>query len=117
VSIHDRSLKSLRALKANTAPNMADIVVRSEATADIAAIYAHGAEQFGIETANSYHTGLQTAIERLAEFPQSGPIYPGLHPPIRFLTYRHHHVYYDYDGATVWIIRILHYAQDVGRVF
>jgi toxin ParE1/3/4 len=95
---------------------MAEIVVRPAATADIAAIYALSAEQFGIETADRYHDGLLAAIERLADFPQSGPIYPGLRPPVRFLTYRQHHVFYDYDGTTIWTIRVLHHAQDVGRV-
>jgi plasmid stabilization system protein ParE len=62
-------------------------------------------------------TALQAAVERLAEHPLSGPVSPGLRPPIRFLTYRRHHILYDFDGTTVWIVRILHHAMDVRRQF
>jgi toxin ParE1/3/4 len=95
---------------------MADIVVRPAASADIADIYVFSLERFGIETADQYHDGLQAAIMRLAEYPESGPIYPKLRPPIRFHTYKRHHIFYEYDGATIWIIRILHHALDAGRL-
>jgi toxin ParE1/3/4 len=92
---------------------MAEIVVRPAASADIAGLYAFGVQQFGMDTADDYHAGLEAAIARLAEFPESGPLYPGLRPPIRFLTYRRHHIFYDYDGANVWIVRVLHHAMYV----
>jgi toxin ParE1/3/4 len=92
---------------------MAEIVVSPAASADIAEIYASSVEQFGLETADAHHAGMQAAIGRLSDFPELGPIYPGLRPPIRFLTYRRHHILYDYNGDTVWIVRILHHARDV----
>jgi plasmid stabilization system protein ParE len=95
---------------------MADVVVRPEASADIAGIYAQGANEFEIEVADRYHVGLQATIERLAAFPQSGPVYPGIRPAVRYLSYRRHHIFYDFDGTTVWVIRILHHAQDAGRL-
>lgn len=95
---------------------MAEIAFRPEASADLADVYALSVEQFGRPTADSYHDGLQAAAERLAEFPESGPFYPGLRPPVRLLTYRRHHILYDYDGETVWIVRILHHARDVRRL-
>jgi toxin ParE1/3/4 len=95
---------------------MAEIIVRSEATADIAGVYAHSIEQFGLPIADRYHDGLQEAVERLARFPQSGPVYPGIRPAIRYLAYRSHYIFYDFDGTTVWVVRILHHAQDAGRL-
>jgi toxin ParE1/3/4 len=95
---------------------MAELVVRAEATADIAGIYAQGADEYGTDVADRYLAGLQTAIERLATFPQSGPIYPGIRPAIRYLAYRRHHIFYDFDGSAVWIVRVLHHAQDAGRL-
>lgn len=92
---------------------MADIIVRPAASADIADIYAFSIEQFGLETADAYHDALQAAITRLADFPETGAVYPGLRPPIRFLACRRHHIMYDYDGQTVWIVRIIHQARDV----
>lgn len=96
---------------------MAEVITRAETRADLLDIYAQGITQFGLDVADSYIDGIDTAMTRLADHPEIGPIYPGLRPLMRFLTYRSHHILYDYDGATVWIARILHHAMDVrGRV-
>lgn len=96
---------------------MTDVAFSPQASADLLAAYAFGVETFGSESALDYHRGLQAAIDRLSTFPQIGPVYHGLRPPIRFLTYRRHHILYDFDGTRVWIIRILHHAQDVRSLF
>ena len=95
---------------------MADVIIRPEASADIANIYAYSIEKFGVDVAREYHAGLQSAIMRLNSLPEIGAIYPGLRPSVRFLTYRRHHILYDYDGATVWIARIVHHARDVRQL-
>ncbi len=69
--------------------------------------------RFGLDVADEYIDGIDAALARLAEFPESGPVYPGLRPPVRYLTYRRHHILYDFDGTTVRIARILHHARDV----
>ena len=92
---------------------MPEIKVRSRASRDIADVYAFSAEQFGLDVARDYQSGLLAAIIRLADFPELGSAYPGLRPPVRYLTYRRHHVFYDFDGTTVWIVRVLHHARDV----
>ena len=79
-------------------------------------MFSTGLEQFGSEAAGRYHRGLQDAVMRLATFPQIGPVHPGIRPTIRYLAYRRHHIFYDFDGTTVWIVRILHHAQDAGRL-
>ena len=92
---------------------MAEVIIRPEASADIANIYAYSTQKFGVDVAREYHAGLQSAIMRLSSYPEIGTIYPGLRPPVRFLTYRRHLILYDYDGATVWVVRIVHHARDV----
>lgn len=92
---------------------MAEITFSRAASADLADVYALSAAQFGEDTADSYHGGLQAAVEQLAQFPQSGPVFPGIRPPVRYLAYKRHHIIYDYNGDTVWVIRIIHHARDV----
>ena len=96
---------------------MAEIAFRPQASADLAEMFTLSAQQFGEETARHYHDGLKASVLRLADFPQSGPLYPGLRPEVRFLAHRRHHFFYEYDGTTVWIVRILHHAMDVQRRF
>ena len=95
---------------------MADIDVSVEARADMLELHARSTIRFGLEVADNYIDGIDAALAQLAEFPESGPVYPGLRPPIRFLTYKRHHILYDYDGETVWIVRIIHHARDVRQL-
>lgn len=95
---------------------MAKVVIRAEAVADIAGIHTTGQEEFGRSAANSYLDGLEQALVRLETYPLIGPLYPGLRPPIRYLSYRRHHIFYDTDGTTVWIVRVLHHAQDAASL-
>jgi toxin ParE1/3/4 len=96
---------------------MVDVIVSAEARADVLDIYARGFDDFGEEVADAYIDGIEHALARLRSFPEIGPIYPGLRPPARFLAYRRHHILYDFDGTTVYVIRILHHAQDVRSLF
>lgn len=95
---------------------MARIVVRAEARSDLATIYAYSVELYGTGMARDYLSGMERALGRLEEFPELGPAYPGIRPPIRFLAHRQHHIFYDYNGQTVCIVRILHHALDAGRL-
>ncbi len=94
---------------------MADLQLSPAAVADVTDIYRTGADAFGSDVADKYHHGLQAALARLADHPLIGPTYPGLRQPVRYLAYRSHHIYYDFDGTTVWVVRILHHALDAGR--
>ena len=96
---------------------MVDVNVSVEARADILDLHTQSTIRFGLDVADEYIDGIDAALARLAEFPQSGPVFPGIRPTIRYLAYRRHHIFYDYDGTTIWIVRILHHAMDVrGRV-
>lgn len=94
---------------------MAEVIIRAEARADMLDIYTRGLEQFGQAVARRYMAGIDQALARLADHPLIGPAYPGLRQPVRYLAYRRHHIYYDFDGQTVWVVRILHHALDAGR--
>ncbi|MEO7247492.1 MAG: type II toxin-antitoxin system RelE/ParE family toxin [Novosphingobium sp.] len=94
---------------------MPEIVVRAEASADIADTYRFSVERFGHAVAEEYLVGLDAAIAGLADFPELGPLQPGLTPPIRALPYRSHRIYYNFDGSVVTIVRIFHHAMDAAK--
>jgi antitoxin ParD1/3/4 len=93
-----------------------EIIAGAEARADMVDVYARGIDRFGPEAATAYIEGIDRALSRLAEFPLIGPAFPGLRMPVRYLAFRSHHIFYDFDGTTVWVVRILHHAQDAGRL-
>jgi toxin ParE1/3/4 len=92
---------------------MAEIEVRPQASADIADIYAFSVERFGRDIAQDYMAGLDISLKRLSEFPESGRVEEGIKPTIHCITYRRHRIFYDFDGTTVMIVRILHQAMNV----
>ncbi|MFN3515663.1 MAG: hypothetical protein ACK4YM_00695 [Novosphingobium sp.] len=102
---------------------------KAAAAADSAGIPAIGRGEFSRPGANSYPNGLAQVVRRLAADRLIGPTYPSLRPPIRYLSYRSHHIFDDTDGIAVWhhrlaqpsgttvsIIRVLHHAQDAARL-
>jgi toxin ParE1/3/4 len=93
-------------------PNRVEVVTRPAAQVDLEEIDLYGIVEFGAAVAERYMSGFFDAFDRLARYPEIGPIYPGIRPAIRFLTYREHHIFYDYDGETVVIVRILHHAAN-----
>ncbi len=95
---------------------MVKVDVSVEARADLLELHIQSTIRFGLEVAEEYMEGINAALARLAEFPQSGPVFPGIRPPVRYLAYKRHHILYDYDGATVWIVRIVHHARDVRQL-
>ncbi|MEO6717178.1 MAG: type II toxin-antitoxin system RelE/ParE family toxin [Novosphingobium sp.] len=91
---------------------MAEVITRPTAQLDMEEIDLYGIVKFGNVAAEHYMVGFFDAFDRLARFPEIGPIYPGIRPVIRFLTYREHHIFYDFDGETVVVVRILHHAAN-----
>lgn len=94
---------------------MAKVVTRPAAQIDMEEIDLYGIVNFGVAAAERYMSGFFDAFDRLARFPEIGPIYPGIRPTIRFLTFREHHIFYDFDGETVTVVRILHHAANAKR--
>lgn len=79
-------------------------------------LHAQSIARFGMDVADAYIDGIDSALARLAEFPMSGPVFPGIRPPVRYLAYKRHRIMYDYDGDIVRILRIIHHARDVRRL-
>ena len=95
---------------------MVELNVSALARADMLNLHTQSTIRFGLDVADEYIDGIDLVLARLEEFPQSGPIFPGIRPPVRYLAYKRHHVIYDYNGDTVWIIRIIHHARDVRQL-
>ena len=94
---------------------MVEIVFRAAACADGVEIHRYSIAGYGADVADvaaTYLAGLQQAIARLIDFPEISRTLPGSNPVIRTLAYRHHRVFYTSDGATAFIIRILHERRD-----
>ena len=74
---------------------MVKVDVSVEARADLLELHIQSTIRFGLEVAEEYIEGINAALARLAEFPQSGPVFPGIRPPVRYLAYKRHHILYD----------------------
>ncbi len=94
---------------------MVRVITRLQAQNDLDDIDQFGIAQFGVEVSDRYMRGFFDAFDQLANFPEIGPIYPGIRPSIRFLTHRSHHIFYDFDGKIVTVVRILHHAMNASR--
>lgn len=91
---------------------MPDVFVRAQAATDTANIYRFSLENFGESVAVDYMAGLDEALTRLGAFPELGRLDRSIEPPIHIFSYRSHRVYYDFDGAAVSVVRILHHAMN-----
>lgn len=94
---------------------MAEVRLRAAAYADLAAILDYSVEQWGEEIGEAYLASFGEAFDLLARHPLAGALRAEITPPIRCLPHRSHRIFYDVDGETVWIVRVLHHAMDVGR--
>ena len=91
---------------------MPEVFVRAEAATDMAAIHRFSLENFGESVALDYMAGLDEALGRLRAFPERGRLDRSIEPAIHIFSYRSHRVYYDFDGAAVSVVRILHHAMN-----
>jgi toxin ParE1/3/4 len=92
---------------------VAEIRIRQAADLDLTSILQFSIAQFGRETAQAYLRGINKAFDMLSRHPEAGELRPEIDPPIRCLPYRSHRIFYDLDGDTVWIVRVLHHAMDI----
>ncbi|MBL8656934.1 MAG: type II toxin-antitoxin system RelE/ParE family toxin [Altererythrobacter sp.] len=75
-------------------------------------IFRFSIASFGRPTAVEYMLGLDEALARLGAYPEIGRIDRALEPPMHVFQYRSHRVFYQFDGATVSVVRILHHAMN-----
>ena len=78
----------------------------------MADIFRFSLNAFGRPTAVEYMIGLDEALARLGAFPEIGRIDRDIEPPAYVFSYRSHRVFYDFDGTTVFVVRILHHAMN-----
>jgi len=79
---------------------------------DIIDIYVDGVIVFGAEQAAQYHDALQTTLNMLAEYPQSGKEQVFINPPVRIFTFRSHLIIYSIAHHDILILRVLNARQD-----
>lgn len=85
----------------------------SKAEEDIIEIFLRGAEQFGLQQAEHYHTILEKTFRFLAENPLAAHLRTEISPPVRVHPIESHIIVYttDDDGK-VFIIRVRHSHED-----
>jgi toxin ParE1/3/4 len=92
---------------------VAEVRLRAAADADLASILEHSVARFGEEVGEAYLRSFEGAFDLLRRHPMAGALRLAIEPPIRCLPHRSHRIFYDVDGDTVWIVRVLHHAMDV----
>ena len=84
---------------------------------DLDAIYDHGFQQFGQETADRYAAMLTATATALVDFPLMGPEVPNRAKPLRRFTAESHVIFYRPEAEWIIVTRVLHARMTVmGRV-
>ena len=94
---------------------VARVRLRAAADADLAAILDYSAAHFGSAVAEDYLRSFDQAFTLLERHPQAGPLRTDISPAVRCLPHRSHRIFYDVEGETIWIVRVLHHAMDAAR--
>ena len=90
---------------------MRQLTVLPDARDDLRAIEHYSIQEFGPTVADEYMNRFERALDRLLNYPESGPLYPGIRPPVRYVSVGSHHRFYDFDGPTITVARVLHQAM------
>lgn len=94
-------------------PQDSNWTIRPAAEADLAEIWIHGAEHWGISQAERYADGLFALFDLLATYPEMAREREEFTPPVRIHSSGSHLVIYKSEGQRVEIIRILHAHQNL----
>jgi toxin ParE1/3/4 len=92
---------------------VADVRLRALADADLADILDYGISEFGETIGTDYVRSFEQAFALLGRHPFAGALNNDVVPPIHCLHHRRHRIFYDVEGETVWIVRVLHHAMDI----
>jgi toxin ParE1/3/4 len=90
---------------------MKELTLLSDARAYLRAIERYSNDLFGRAVAIVYMNRVERALDRLMDYPESGPVYPGIRPPVRYLSVGSHRIFYDFDGERISVTRVLHQAM------
>lgn len=84
-----------------------------KAEEDIIDIFLRGADQFGLQQAEHYHTILEKTFQFLAENPLAAHLRTEISPPVRVHPVESHIIVYTADDeGRVFIIRVRHSHED-----
>lgn len=84
----------------------------SKAGEDIVGIFIAGANQFGIDQAEEYHTSVYKVFELLSKNTELGQQRFVINPPVRIYPYRSHLIVYIVNNSQILIIRVRHQRED-----
>src|SRR5262245_22232222 len=87
---------------------MARLVITASADADLAAIILHLRQAAGDLVARKYAAQFDAVLERLAQFPGSGPRRPMLGPHARITIAPPYIIIYDHADTSLNILRVVH---------
>jgi toxin ParE1/3/4 len=85
------------------------------AQADLDDIRDYSLAEFGVARAIAYLDAMEGAFRRTLDYPDIGALHPTVHPPIRSLGCQQHRIFYQVEGDTILVVRILHKAMDAKR--
>lgn len=87
----------------------------AKASADLRAIYLYGEEQFGRAQAVTYARDIEAKLTLMAGRPDIGRARPDIDPLTRSFPHESHIIYYETRQDGIFVLRILHGAQDPAR--
>ena len=82
---------------------------------DLISIYKDTAKTWGIAQADKYDTGLESAIQLLADNPDLGRSCDDIKTGFKRFEHESHIVFYRKRKTNIFIVRILHNRRDVKR--
>jgi toxin ParE1/3/4 len=94
---------------------LAEIKFSNAAESDLEAIDAYSFSQFGDDVAAKYMHGFDEAFSILACHPLAGVMTPELKEDLRCYVHQKHRIFYSVKADIVFIIRIIHHAQDAHK--
>ena len=80
---------------------------------DLDWILNYGTDRFGAAVGDEYFFSFEAPFDRLEDNPRLGEAIDDIDKGVRKLTHRSHRIFYEIDGDLIWILRVLHHAQDV----
>ncbi|KAB2868958.1 MAG: type II toxin-antitoxin system RelE/ParE family toxin [Bauldia sp.] len=95
---------------------MPEVLISPEAEEDLSEIWIAIALE-NRRAADKLLGKIDAQIRRLAEFPESGSPRPDIAPSARMLVQGNFLILYEIDADNVTIVRVLHGARDLTRLF
>jgi toxin ParE1/3/4 len=92
------------------------VSIKARARADLLAIRAWGEDHWGAERTRDFLEGLIEAIERLAEFPQTGRARTAFFAGLRSTRHRGYLIFYILEGDRPVIIAVIHERRNLAAL-